>query len=78
MEGRGPAVDKGPRDVGLGTGFRMSTKQERLQVIDAAVFRTITSEDWARALHAARRAENAISKKIAKILEQKQSTKKQA
>lgn len=49
----------------------MSTKQERLQVIDAAVFKTITSEDWARALHAARRAENAISKKIARILELK-------
>lgn len=42
----------------------MSTREERFRVIDAHVFRTITGEDWRRALADARARPNAVLAQI--------------
>ena len=50
----------------------MSTREERLRAIDAAVFRTIMADDWRRALAAARVETNAVREQIrARILAEK-------
>jgi hypothetical protein len=42
----------------------MSTREERMARIDAAVFRTITDADWDRELRRARSQRNAVSDQI--------------
>lgn len=46
----------------------MTTRHERYERIDAAVFQTITAADWLRELRAARSAANALSEGIRKRL----------
>ena len=53
----------------------MKQRGEILLEIDRAVFRTITDDDWARELLAARSKHNAIRDRITEILAQKQPTK---
>jgi hypothetical protein len=42
----------------------MSTRKERMERIDQAVFRVITSADWQRELRRARASANAVSARI--------------
>lgn len=44
----------------------MSTREERMQRIEAAVYRTITDADWAVSLRRARGLGNAVSVQIRK------------
>jgi hypothetical protein len=50
----------------------MSTREERFQRIDAAVFRTITGEDWKRAMARSRAERNVAWAQIREALRRAQ------